>query len=457
MKAIKKISIAVLGIYYLLFITRIVLPQLVQIDVSWAIGLFFSIILFYASPLAVLAIILICTSLYLSYKRETIKPRVIFVIVLLALSILPTIATVQFVKMIIQSKQYSGQVSKIEKIKVDLGKKLVGSIALNAVPGERIKEFQVRDNYVYALSVVDTFNSAFSSYLNVIDISNPSAPFNKGRISLSSDRTARMMYSDDKIYIFDTKNTFTVDVSNKETLKIISNLQVPDDVVLTSFFKDDEYLYTVNSMKELGGGSYLSIFEIASNWQSWWKFDLKENYPRDMYARGGYLYSFFTEGKPTFGVSKLSVIDTTNLKNIREVKTIDINSDTNSLARKIVVSGNYMYLQSEVRTYKPLSTATLITVLDISDVNNISEVGKLEIKEPSFPGGFDISISGNYLFFENKIINILDPRNPVIEKELTGFAFPSESVLGGYYYNLVRNQDADNIDIYNLIDILGQK
>ncbi len=113
MKIIKKISLAILGIYYILVVARIILPQLVQIDVSYAIGFVFGIYILYASPVAVLAIILICLSLYLSYKREALKPSILFLVVLIILSYLPIKFTFQFVQLFNQSRQISAQISAI--------------------------------------------------------------------------------------------------------------------------------------------------------------------------------------------------------------------------------------------------------------------------------------------------------------------------------------------------------
>ncbi len=109
----KRISWVVIGIYYALFVAKIVLPRLVQVDVSWALGFYISGIILSASPIAVLALILVCFSLYLSYKREMIKPRVIVVVLIVVSSILPIKFTLQSIQWFNQSRQIQNQISAI--------------------------------------------------------------------------------------------------------------------------------------------------------------------------------------------------------------------------------------------------------------------------------------------------------------------------------------------------------
>ncbi|MDO8566976.1 MAG: hypothetical protein Q7R58_02385 [bacterium] len=111
MKIVKNISLVLLGIYYTLIVARIVLPLLVQTDLSWGIGFFFGVIILYASPIAIVALILICLSLYLSYKKYAAKPSIIFIIILVILSILPIRFTSQAISSFNQSRNQLRQLS----------------------------------------------------------------------------------------------------------------------------------------------------------------------------------------------------------------------------------------------------------------------------------------------------------------------------------------------------------
>ena len=112
-----KILVALLGSYYILFVAKIVTP-LIPIGSSWMIGLLFSAIVLYASPVAVVTIILICLSPYISYKKYGTRPSIIFIIILVTLSILPVIFTSQIIQSIIQQRQLSVQTAAIYTDKI---------------------------------------------------------------------------------------------------------------------------------------------------------------------------------------------------------------------------------------------------------------------------------------------------------------------------------------------------
>lgn len=113
MRILQKISFLVIGFYYLLLISTIILPKFASIDTAWTVGFMISVARLYFSPIAAVALLLVIISSYFLYKKEGIKPSIGRIVIFIVLAILPTIQTMQVITLVNQSAQISQQLSAI--------------------------------------------------------------------------------------------------------------------------------------------------------------------------------------------------------------------------------------------------------------------------------------------------------------------------------------------------------
>ena len=476
-----KISWIAVSLFWILLVTRIVLPHFVAADGSFVVGLMFGALITLTMPVIFIATVLLFLHFFIAYRKESIKPNVILFIITVLTFLFSLSPLYNSYKLVSEKNRYQNFFNQISKgdtqPTVFKGKNAVSSISLgkntDTVYPEMISML-TKDNYAY-IFFAKSYSDATINYIGIVDISNPSTPIVKSSTVVTG---SPLKVDQDKLYMSyhkgDAAGLTTFDVSDKENPKQTTTILNSKGNIL-DVYSNANFLYIIIFD---GAAEEIHIFVIDKHsGMTLSDFNFGKTIPSGGHVDGKYLYLFYPSNvSKNLGPNKLSAIDITNPKMLNVIKTIDTDSEATfdggekvkprNSSKGVAVSGNYMYLQSETNFYDPyVYTRTRITVVDITDGNTMNIVSKLEKHKQNAQG--NLSISGNYLVSGGEIIDISNPASIKSIKSIIGFPMYEGSVYGDYFYNPMK-APVDNstfhpdkfrndvVNIYKLSDILSE-
>jgi len=305
--------------------------------------------------------------------------------------------------------------------------------------GTEIEDFSLLGKYAYLVG---------SNGLEILDISNPTSQQLKDLVNKESS----LIY-EDITYIKEnyayTKSKEILDVSNPSTPQVIAKLKEVPNVVANSYGYISYYnssnikiidLRDPKNPKEVNNTVNIEGLNIRA-------------------AKGSFLYADDYE-------NNLYILD---IKNPSSPVIISVFKDINFHIRGIKVKGNYIYIEtyknlkiidiSDPKSPKLQSSLTLteadssyynthieisnsyyysirnnkLIIIDIHDKNSPKLINEFKVKgiEPNF------AIKNNFLYLPSitlKILNITNPKNIIIEKEIKNINIKKAHIVNNYLY-----------------------
>ncbi|MDP2695663.1 MAG: hypothetical protein Q8O87_00215 [bacterium] len=273
----------------------------------------------------------------------------------------------------------------------------------------------VQGRYAYVISAQNG-----TPDLYVYDVSNPGAPFEVGNATISVGGGTELAVSGNYVYVGGTSGGNSaelnvVDVSNASAPKVIKQIAMNsvNDLVVSG-----RYLYVGS-----GSGAASNEFSI---------FDISD--PRSLYEIGGLVYAnginnlfvqgryaYLTTNAPADG-NELRIVDISDPTSPLEIASID----DGGAAGDVVVLGSYAYLASaaDLRIFdvsNPGSPSSLSTTTLPGTLNGLDVAGR-----------YAYTSDGNTIY----ILDVINPNTPVIISEVTAVNTSASDVhvAGRYLY-----------------------
>src|SRR5260221_89732 len=271
--------------------------------------------------------------------------------------------------MYVASQQFSGGIQIVD-ISNPTAPLLLGSVAA----GTGAEGIYATGKYVYV---------AASTALVVIDVSNPNSPFIAG--SITSGTALQSVYVSGKYaYVADetSSNEFKIyDISNPASIKLVSQTST-STANMCSVYVQGTYAYLVT-------GTDLEVFDITNpiipvnKSQRAYNGTCGQAHQHEVTVQGRYAYTVSDTG--TGGATSIQIFDVSNPSSIPAAISTTATAQT---AVSIAVSGRYAYVGEWNPAY--------VEMCDIQDPNNVQKVSTVQVDASQNP--VDVEVSGRYLY-----------------------------------------------------------
>jgi pimeloyl-ACP methyl ester carboxylesterase len=313
----------------------------------------------------------------------------------------------------------------------------------------------VSGNYAYV-------TSPLGHSLEILDISDPANPSHVSTV-YNGDNGAQLagaysvFVSGNYAYVVARNSALVdiIDVSDPMTPMHTGKFYRSSLVIPSSVYVSGNYMYVAMGILGSSGGA-LNVVDVSDPTQPVFKGELGDgtdgaiiNSPNSVYVSGNYAYLVSVQGH------SLEIVDVSDPSNPTHKGVIE-NGDGGAniySPRSVHVSGNYAYVTSFV--------GNALEIVDISDPSNPTHKGKFYYEgEASYP--ISAVVSGDYAYVglnsENAFDDISNPSNPVRKSilrngELVGTPPPPVGCVVDCYSNVLFLPGLMGSRLYETTDI----